>query len=319
MKIYTRTGDDGTTSIRGNVRLSKDSGTIELLGSMDEASCALGIAKLYAPDRVADIIQDVQKEIQNICSGVAGFDTKPLWEKIQYIEDIIDRFQSEIPLQNGFIIPGKTLGSAYMDFARAVVRRAERKAVAAKADGVQPEMLKYLNRLSDLLYVLARYIDCVYGGKSAHEYNKEGGREIFLNLEIALKLIMISQALAKEMGIPIVSAVADEAGNLLALQRMDGALVASIGIAIDKAYTASTLRMPTDEIGNLAQPDGPLYGINTTNNQRIVTFAGGYPLKYNGTVVGGIGISGGTSQQDLQIAKAVALSYEELIKVGDRK
>ncbi|SHE55445.1 cob(I)alamin adenosyltransferase [Caldanaerobius fijiensis DSM 17918] len=316
MKIYTRTGDDGTTSIAKNIRLPKDDIRIELLGSLDELNSALGIVKLYVNEEIKNIIEEFQRDMLNIGANIAGFDKNISPEKITYIEDLIDKYQQELSPQTGFIIPGKTFGSTYMDFARTIARKAERKAVALKKDGIKPEILKYLNRLSDLLYILARYIDHISLSDVVYANKKDNKRNGYLSLDVALKLIMVSQVLAREMGIPIVSAIADEAGNLIAFQRMDGAMIASINIAIDKAYSASILKMSTEEIGSLAQPGGPLYGINTTNDHRIITFGGGYPLKNKEVVIGGVGISGGTAEQDSQIAKAVALSCEEVMKGG---
>jgi uncharacterized protein GlcG (DUF336 family) len=111
------------------------------------------------------------------------------------------------------------------------------------------------------------------------------------------------------MGQPMNIAVMDAGRNLVAFQRMDGAWVASIDIAIDKAFTSSGRGLTTREIGEMAQPGQPLFGINTTNGGRIVIFAGGIPLMRDGEVVGAIGVSGGTVDEDHEVAEAGVAAF----------
>jgi len=95
----------------------------------------------------------------------------------------------------------------------------------------------------------------------------------------------------------------------VAFQRMDGAWVASIDIAIDKAFTSAGRGLTTREIGEMAQPGQPLFGINTTNGGRIVIFAGGIPLMHDDEVVGAIGVSGGTVDEDHEVAEAGVAAF----------
>ena len=108
---------------------------------------------------------------------------------------------------------------------------------------------------------------------------------------------------AEQLGVPVVFAAVDQGGNLVLLQRMEGALLASVEIASGKAYTASALKMATHELGQAAGQDGPLYGIETAIPGKIVLFGGGFPYVVDGEVVGGIGVSGGTVEQDMEIAR----------------
>jgi uncharacterized protein GlcG (DUF336 family) len=98
-------------------------------------------------------------------------------------------------------------------------------------------------------------------------------------------------------------AVVDCEGGLQLFKRMDGTLPVSTELAVSKAYTAALLRMPTHKVGELSQPGGALYGIQHTHNGRIILFGGGYPLCIGSEVVGAIGISGGTVEQDMQVAE----------------
>lgn len=129
-----------------------------------------------------------------------------------------------------------------------------------------------------------------------------------LNLDLALDLIEAARKKAEQIGVPMVIAVVDEGGNLMAQQRMDGALLVSINIALNKAYTAVALKMPTHELAPLAQSGQPLFGIHNADGGRIVIFGGGYPLKVQGKLVGGIGVSGGSVEDDMVCAQeALAL------------
>ena len=107
---------------------------------------------------------------------------------------------------------------------------------------------------------------------------------------------------AGQLGVPVVFSAVDSGGNLVLLQRMEGALLGSVDVSAGKAYTANAFQMPTHELGQAARPDGPLYGIDASAPGKIVLFGGGFPYVVNGEVVGGIGVSGGTVEQDMDIA-----------------
>jgi uncharacterized protein GlcG (DUF336 family) len=109
---------------------------------------------------------------------------------------------------------------------------------------------------------------------------------------------------AAEIGVPMCIAVTDESGNLVAFERMDGGKVTSITIAIDKAYTAAAAKKATHEYGASSQPGAPAYGINSAIGGRLMVVAGGLPVVVDGQVVGGIGLSSGTPQQDRDCAEA---------------
>jgi uncharacterized protein GlcG (DUF336 family) len=131
-----------------------------------------------------------------------------------------------------------------------------------------------------------------------------------INLEAALEIINRAKSKAKEIGVPMNIAVVDEGGNLVAFERMDGAWLGSIDIAQGKAYTARAFNMSTKELSEYAQPGGPLFGIHASNQGRLIIFAGGIPLKIDGLVVGAVGVSGGTIDQDQEVALAAAEKYK---------
>jgi uncharacterized protein GlcG (DUF336 family) len=114
---------------------------------------------------------------------------------------------------------------------------------------------------------------------------------------------------ADEIGVPMDIAVVDEGNNLTAFARMDGAWLGSIDIAQNKAYTARSFDMSTKDLAPLAQPNQPLYGIEASNQGRLIVFAGGIPLEADGKVVGAIGVSGGSVEQDHEVAEAGAAAF----------
>jgi len=132
-----------------------------------------------------------------------------------------------------------------------------------------------------------------------------------LDLADARRIIAAGEAKAIELGIPYNIAVADSGGGLVAHVRMDGAWLAAIDIAINKAWTATAFDMTTDDLSHLAQSGQQGFGINTTNDSRVVIFGGGIPIKRGGVVVGAVGASGGSVQQDIEVAEAAVAGWAE--------
>lgn len=134
-----------------------------------------------------------------------------------------------------------------------------------------------------------------------------------VTLQAAHALIARVFEAAKEMRLSVYAAVADNGGNPVAVARMDGAIVASYDIALNKAYTAVALKMSTDALAELAKPNGALYGIQHTNGGKIVVFGGGQPLRCGGQVAGGLGVSGGTLEQDIALAQIGKKYWEDVL------
>lgn len=125
-----------------------------------------------------------------------------------------------------------------------------------------------------------------------------------ITLEDARRVISAAEEKAREIGQPMNVAVLDDGRNLKAFARMEDAWLGSIEISIDKAYTSTSFKMSTEDLATQAQPEQPLFGIHTTSNSRVVIFAGGIPIQSDGRVVGAVGVSGGTPDQDQQVAEA---------------
>lgn len=128
----------------------------------------------------------------------------------------------------------------------------------------------------------------------------------------AAALLSAAAERAREIAVPMCTAITDESGQLIAFERMDGGKVSSISIAIDKAFTAAAARNATAFYGEASKPDGPAWGIDKTNGGRFCVIGGGLPILIDGVVVGGIGVSSGTAVQDADVAEhAVAAFYQQ--------
>ena len=131
-----------------------------------------------------------------------------------------------------------------------------------------------------------------------------------LSLSDARMLIAAAEKKAKELVIPYNIAVVDAGGDLISHVRMDGAWLGSVDIAINKAWTARAFDMATEDIAKMAQSGKPLFGINSTNHDKVVIFGGGVPIKLEDAVVGAVGASGGTVDQDMKVAEAAASAFD---------
>jgi len=173
MKIYTKTGDGGETGLPGGSRVEKSSALPEACGAADELNSCIGVARAEVPPQDLDaILESVQHrllaagaelaDIGGVSSGYRQIDP----EQVEALEAVIDRHQEALPLLESFVVPGGTRVSAALHHARTVCRRAERRVVALHRGGhreVSPVLIKYLNRLSDMLFVLARVVNAEAG------------------------------------------------------------------------------------------------------------------------------------------------------------
>ncbi len=161
-KIYTRTGDDGTTGLGDGSRTSKDSARVEAYGTVDEANSAIGL--VLAGDAVPADVRECLTEVQHDLFELGGELCIPGHSAITQafvdrLEQDLDRFNADLPRLKEFILPGGGPSAAACHLARTIVRRAERRAITlSESEDVRPELIRYLNRLSDLLFVVARVL-----------------------------------------------------------------------------------------------------------------------------------------------------------------
>ncbi len=166
MKIYTKTGDSGETALFDNSRVSKADARVDAYGEIDELNACLGVVRALGLDPdLADAIDLIQKELFAIgarladpSSRIAARATKTavVESDVERLEWTIDRLESELPALRRFILPGGAPTGAFLHVARTVCRRAERRVVGLGPGAVEPVLIVYLNRLSDLLFVMAR-------------------------------------------------------------------------------------------------------------------------------------------------------------------
>jgi len=167
-KIYTKTGDKGKTSLIGGTKVLKSNWRIDSYGNIDELNSHLGLLGDYMPVGSLTVIREIQDRLFTIGSSLAcdpekesGLKIPDLKEEdITFLEKEIDRMNEELPAMTSFLIPGGNVAVSQAHVARCVCRRAERSCVflSAKGEFVEPLVIKYLNRLSDYLFVLSRYV-----------------------------------------------------------------------------------------------------------------------------------------------------------------
>lgn len=331
MKLYTKSGDAGTTSLMHAKNVVKSDARVHALGSLEELSSHIGLVKnLIREEETQQFLDSIGQILMTIMSGISD----SLHNKYKVKEDAVHQLEKEMDaLQELFEMPteqvlsGKNSVSAQIDVARAVARRAEREfsQVSVKF-GSDVGAKQYLNRLSDYLYVLARYYDNqtllnkkeVFNKKEEHMEDRQISnttqenliQQVLLRmghgrmtLESSKKLIEKIEEEAKRRGKQAVIAVCGPDGNPIAVHVMDGAFLVSFDVAVKKAYTSVAVKMSTMELSKLAQPGQTFYGVDKMMDGKIVIFGGGVPLTYNGMIIGGLGISGGTGEEDHSLAE----------------
>ena len=323
--IYTKTGDKGTTGLYGGSRVDKDSLNVDVYGTIDEAISSLGVA--YAQTESSDIreyIHHIQErmfmlgaEFASDEKGMSMLKDKISEEDIKYLEDIIDKSTEVNGRMRSFVIPGVNPSSASLHVSRTIVRRAERKITTlARQVPVRDELRKYVNRLSDACYAMARLEETRTQEQEIEDLKEQvrkivtetlgkdnkGECKMDMSLDTLKKMAGYVEEKANEIGVPVVFSAVDEGGNLLYLQRMEGALLISIKVSQDKAYTSCVLKCPTSALADITKPGESLWSLHNSADGRIVCFGGGYPIEVDGKIIGAIGVSGGTAEQDMAVA-----------------
>jgi len=333
MNIFTKRGDAGLTSLYGGTEVSKDDLRVWCYGTVDEASSALAIAHASLEfDDLKSIIREIQKSLFSVNAELASDETQRQKEgprvtdqDVGRLEGIITNYTEEFGKVTSFSLPGETPVSSTIHLARTIVRRAERHVVSlSREDYVSPSLLKYLNRLSDTLYVLAKievyrnFIKQVAAKlKKLQDRSSDMANEgTIFNMELCDKLRNAALSESLSMGVPVSLSIADDGGNQVYFCRFPGALLVSVGIAQNKSYTAVAVKQPTGNLYEAALSGGSLHGINTAD-PRLVVFGGGFPLFIDGELVGGIGISGGSVEEDEQIGRRVIAEFEKQFLKGN--
>lgn len=349
MNIYTKNGDKGTTSLIHTKNLSKSDDRIQLVGTIDELTSHLGLVKTMLQDADAiHVLESIQGTLITLMAGVAdpyNREYKINEDKTEALEAEIDRMEGLFQRPKKFILPGSCRTSAEIDIARTVARRSERAlALVSVKFGADNGAKRYMNRLADYLYVLARYTDALEAGKAetpagqrektavqavsdrevtpmdvnvseavVQEVLKRVGVPGRITLSEAKKLIEVIEAEAERRGKKAVIAVCNTEGNPIAVHVMDGAFLVSFDVAVKKAYTSVAVKMSTMELNALAQPGGTFYGLDKMEGGNIIIFGGGVPIKVGDTIIGGLGVSGGTGEEDHSLAEYGLSKLNEIL------
>lgn len=339
MSIYTKRGDRGITDMAHAGNISKSDDRIRLMGEADELNSHIELVKsMLRQSEILQLLERVQKNLDLIAAGVSNpydRDCKVSEKETAVLEAETDKLEAlcEKPVPEK--LTGKSRLAAEIDIARTVARRTERcLAQVSVKFGADTESKRFLNRLSDYLYILARYIEYYsdlsvelsddHAGALAktsdsntdvlkktadineaviQEVLKRMGIQSRITLDTAKKLIGRLEQEAVRRGQRAVIAVCNPEGNPVAVHVMDGAFLVSFDVAMKKAYTAVAVKMSTMELSKIAQPGGTFYGVDKLDGGKIVIFGGGIPLKSGNTIIGGLGISGGTGEEDHSLAE----------------
>lgn len=346
-KFYTGQGDKGLTALTPASQVSKADERVGAVGAVEEIVSALGVVKTHTPcpifrgklERIQRTLRTLAQGLRDPRSGKYTFST----EEIDFLESDMDKMLERVtPEAIADTLPGGTPQSAALDVAHTTTRRAERDVVAMdRRYAVPPTFKQYLNRLSDYLLVAARYSDYLFDKAGAEkpavtapvaapalsapvpasnaasstealvaEVLARLGGSRMVDLEKAKKLIAAVEERAKTQGKHAVIAVCNAEGNPIAVHVMDGAFLVSYEVAVKKAYTAVAVKMSTMELSALCQPGGTFYGLQALD--KVITFGGGIPLYSDGAIVGGLGVSGGTGEEDHDLALYGAAVFQTL-------
>lgn len=324
MPIYTRTGDGGTTALFTGQRVSKAHPRVESYGTLDELNAALSLCVCATEcEQHRSLLEAVQQQLFWFSAELACESDTPSpnqryisTEEIAALEAAIDTAMERVPPLHSFILPGRSEAASRLHFARTLARRAERRLVELSEEiSVRQVLMRYINRLSDCLYALARAED-----HDAHQDTiiQEVMRRYLasthslpakdyamsLSFQDLHQLTRSAVARAEEINVPVVVSIVDGHGTETVTWRMPDALLVSSELAPKKAWTAVAMKSATHELASAVQPGAPLYGLESHMQGKVVTFGGGFPLWRDGQLIGGLGVSGGSVEQDMDIAQA---------------
>ena len=354
MEMFTGSGDRGMTSLKRERNVSKADDRIQAIGEIEDLITHIGMIKLHADDvSLKADLEKIQRNLLICIEGIHDpyhKDNKISEEEVKVLNEKTENLRASYPMTAYEPLPGGCEASLRIDMARGVARRAERwLASSDKKYGGQPMRKQYMNLLGDYLYALARYTDFVDSKKPAQatvtpaapepavsapakvvnekvpvaELTKEIVIQEVLKriqtmdrvtLDIAKRLIEKIEGYATSVGKKAVVAVCGPDGNPVAVHVMDGAFLVSFDVAVKKAYTAVSVKMSTMELGKLVQPGQTFAGLEQIERDKLVFFGGGVPLFAGDKLVGGLGISGGTGEEDDDIAQYALSVFEECCK-----
>ena len=242
-------------------------------------------------------------------------DKKNVSFETKNIENCILKYSNILSLNDEYKTPEENEEVLIAYLLYIIIKKIQRRfLLLSKSRRIKLELINYINKSRDFLHIVYKFIQEKVMVKYVMELVSEKLSSIDmdnnLSLEKARKIIRAGERKAKEMNIAAVFAVVNPEGNLIIEERMDNAILVSVEVAYKKAYTAAALKLNTQDLTALVQPGAMFYGLQS--DPKYIVFGGGMLLKVDGKIVGAIGVSGGSAQEDIEIAKACVEAFETI-------
>lgn len=242
-------------------------------------------------------------------------DKKNVSFETKNIENCILKYSNILSLNDEYKTPEENEEVLIAYLLYIIIKKIQRRfLLLSKSRRIKLELINYINKSRDFLHIVYKFIQEKVMVKYVMELVSEKLSSIDmdnnLSLEKARKIIRAGERKAKEMNIAAVFAVVNAEGNLIIEERMDNAILVSIDVAYKKAYTAAALKLNTEDLTALVQPGAMFYGLQS--DPKYIVFGGGMLLKVDGKIVGAVGVSGGSAQEDMEIAKACVKAFETI-------
>ena len=229
------------------------------------------------------------------------------------IENCTLKYSNILSLSDEYKIPEENEEVLIAYLLYIIIKKIQRRfTLLSKSKEIKLELINYIDKSRDFFHVVYKFIQEKIMIKYVIELISEklSSTENNLSLEKARKIIRAGEKKAKEMNLSAVFAVVNSEGNLIIEERMDNAILVSVEVAYKKAYTAAALKLNTEDLTALVQPGAMFYGLQS--DPKYIVFGGGMLLKVDGKIVGAIGVSGGSAQEDIEIAKACVEAFETI-------
>lgn len=242
-------------------------------------------------------------------------DKKNVSFETKNIENCILKYSNILSLNDEYKTPEENEEVLIAYLLYIIIKKIQRRfLLLSKSRGIKLELINYISKSRDFFHIVYKFIQEKVMVKYVIELVSEKLSSIDmdsnLSLEKARKIIRAGERKAKEMNIAAVFAVVNPEGNLIIEERMDNAILVSIEVAYKKAYTAAALKLNTEDLTALVQPGAMFYGLQS--DPKYIVFGGGMLLKVDGKIVGAVGVSGGSAQEDMEIAKACVKAFETI-------
>ena len=242
-------------------------------------------------------------------------DKKNVSFETKNIENCILKYSNILSLNDEYKTPEENEEVLIAYLLYIIIKKIQRRfLLLSKSRGIRLELINYISKSRDFFHIVYKFIQEKVMVKYVIELVSEKLSSIDMNsnlsLEKARKIIRAGERKAKEMNIAAVFAVVNPEGNLIIEERMDNAILVSIEVAYKKAYTAAALKLNTEDLTALVQPGAMFYGLQS--DPKYIVFGGGMLLKVDGKIVGAVGVSGGSAQEDMEIARACVKAFETI-------